>query len=382
MKESQITIVGGGIGGLTAALALRRHGFRIQVVEQATEYKPVGAGITIQINAMQALQHIGMAESVAAAGNALQRLVLRFSTGKIIFKTDMAPLIEEFGGQFIGIHRAKLQEALACELSPDELKLGFCVQTVTEVDDRLILTAADGAEITSDAVIGADGLHSRVRGHLWGEETLRYSGLTSWRGILDDPEITPREEVGEYWGASSIFGYVPLGDGKLYWFTTQRTEAGGRNDGDPRDALLPIFTKWEGPAKALIEKTEPQAIIRTDIYDRPPRFPWGRGRLTLLGDAAHPMMPNLGQGGCQAIEDGVVLAATLAAAHQVEPAFRDYEKRRHKRTRQIVRSSRMFSSLAHGNNFLMRFVRSRIFPFLPTSVRERQMREIFRFTGH
>jgi 2-polyprenyl-6-methoxyphenol hydroxylase-like FAD-dependent oxidoreductase len=381
-QETRIAIVGAGIGGLTAAVALRRKGFQVCVAEQAPEFKPIGAGITMQINAMQAFQRIGVAEAVANAGNSLGRLVLRFATGKHIFTSDMERFRQEFGAPFIGLHRARLHEVLLAASPADTVKMGCRVESISEGDNKLTLTSTDGQQIEADAVIGADGLNSQVRAYLWGDEPLRYTGLTSWRGVLDDPKITPTDEAGEFWGKSKIFGYVPLGDDKMYWFTTQVAEAGGKDPGSPREAVLQTLADWNNVANQLVENTAPEAIIRTDICDRPPRLPWGKGRITLLGDAAHPMMPNLGQGGGQAVEDAVVLAATLAQSANLESGLREYENRRYSRTRKIVNDSRMASSLGHGSTFFMRFVKKWIVPFMPTSYRNRQFREIFRFEDH
>ena len=379
-EETNITIVGGGIGGLTAAVALKQKGFQVQVIEQAPDFQPIGAGITMQINAMQAFQRIGLADEIMAAGNSLNRLILRWSSGKEIFTSHMEQFRQEFGAPFIGIHRAKLHEVLLAALPEDTVEMNCRIESVSESDNRVSLTATDGKQFETDAVIGADGLNSQVRKHLWGDEPMRYTGLTSWRGILDNPNITPTDEAGEYWGKSKIFGYVPLGDNVLYWFTTQLAEEGGQDQGNnARDAVLQTLDDWHSPIKQWVEQTKPENIIRTDIRDRPPRFPWGKGRITLLGDAAHPMTPNLGQGGGQAVEDAVVLAATLARAADPVSGFQDFEKRRHPRTKKIVQDSRTFSSLAHGSSLLMRFAKHWMFPFMPTSYRHRQLREIFRF---
>ena len=377
-EDIPIVIVGGGIGGLCLASALSRQGIEVCVLEQAPQYQPLGAGITMQINAMQALKCIGLADRVVAEGNALSQLVVRFSNGKPVFTSQVSKFAEEFNAPFLGILRASLHQTLLDALPAELVTMGCTVEDVQENDNFVTLLTNQGSKSAS-AVIGADGIKSSVRASLWGKEPLRYAGMTSWRGVLDNPNLTPQDQAGEYWGANNVFGYVPLNDGKLYWFATQRAAAGGQDQGDPRDHLLSMLKGWSPPIEQWIEDTRPDSILRTDIYDRPPRFPWGKGRCTLLGDAAHPMTPNLGQGGCQAVEDAVILSHELQKGSSPEAAFRVYESFRRVRTERIVRDSRRFSSLAHGDTLFMRIARNWIFPILPASFRERQLRQLCEF---
>ena len=378
-QQTRIVIAGGGIGGLTAAIALQRKGFPVQVLEQSAEYLPLGAGITLQMNAMQALRHIGMSDVAEAAGNRLNLLAIRFADGKLVASEDMQSPAAEFGVPFLAIHRAQLHDVLLQAMRPAEVERAFRVVECTESGDGVAAVAEDGRRAEGDILIGADGLHSRIRGHLWGDEAPRYSGYTSWRAVTHNGGRVPTDEGSESWGEKSVFGLIPLADDRLYWFATQQAAADGSDPADPRDVLLPIFGNWHDPIRSVVEDTDPQSIIRTDIRDRPTRFPWGQGRMTLLGDAAHPMTPNLGQGGGQAIEDAVVLAEFLARHESIEDGLRGYERRRHPRTKHIVQTSRRMSAMAHGGTALMRFARRCVFPHIPRGVHRRMVRKIFQF---
>lgn len=378
-SSTKVLIAGGGIGGLTAAIALRRKGFSVQLLEQAPEFRPLGAGITLQMNAMQALRHVGLCEPVAAAGHPLHRLVIRRANGRPVAAEDIRPFSREFGVPFLAVHRAQLQQVLLDQAQDIEIHTGFRVIECEEAGETVTAVAEDGRRAEGHALIGADGLHSRVRHHLWNDGPPQYSGYTSWRAVTDNRDRVPVDDGGESWGEKSVLGLIPLKDAKLYWFATQRADAGGADPADPRDSLLPVFGTWHQPIPSIIEQTDPLQIIRTDIRDRPVRFPWGRGRITLLGDAAHPMTPNLGQGGGQAIEDAVTLAECLDQSQTIEHGLRDYEHRRSPRTRLVVQSSRRMSDLSHGRTPLHRFARRFLFPNIPSAIHNRLTRKLFEF---
>ncbi len=379
MKDLRIAIAGGGIGGLTLAAALARKGIDATVLEQAPAYSPVGAGITMQINAMQALRHIGLAEKIAVAGIGLNRLVLRTWDGSQIFATDMAKPATQYGAPFIGIHRAKLHEVLLAALAPKAVTLGFSVQEFSQSNKKVVVTSTDGRQVEADILVGADGLRSRVRQQLWGDEPLRYSGCTSWRGVIDNDGFVPSDEAHETWGDHSNFGMFPMDEKRAYWFATELTEPGQSDADDPRPGLFRLFGHWHNPIQQVIEATPKESIIRTDIWDRPPRSPWGQGQVTLLGDAAHAMTPNMGQGGGQAVEDAIVLAEALSRATSIPHALREYEQKRFVRTKFFVDNSRRATRISHGMTPLLSFARKWVVPQIPEWFRERQVQKVFHF---
>jgi 2-polyprenyl-6-methoxyphenol hydroxylase-like FAD-dependent oxidoreductase len=215
--------------------------------------------------------------------------------------------------------------------------------------------------------VGADGLHSAVRQVMRGRGPPRYAGYTSWRALVEDVELPRPDRFTESWGPGRRFGIAPIGHGRVYWFAVADAPPGQMDEGDPRAGLLARFAGWHQPIEAMISAAAPDRILRTDIYDRPPIDRWIEGYVTLLGDAAHPMTPNLGQGGCQAIEDAVVLASALARFGEVQPALLHYQKRRLQRANSFVVRSWRFGQIAHLRTPTMRWLRDRALRAIPAS---------------
>ena len=202
-----------------------------------------------------------------------------------------------------------------------------------------------------------------------------YSGYTSWRGVTPTGSVPPPTRVIESWGRGERFGIVNIGFGEVYWFAVADAPSGGR-DHDVCRELLQRFGGWHDPIRALIEATPPARIVRTDICDRPPVARWHAGRVVLVGDAAHPMTPNLGQGAGQAIEDAVVLDQCLAASHDIESALTSYEQRRVHRANAIVRGSRQFGEIAQWSHPVAALLRDTAMRLVPASVKLRQLRQV------
>lgn len=372
-NSSRILIAGAGIGGLTAAIALRRAGCEVQVLERASELRPVGAGIILAMNALLGLKSLGVYPPIAAAGAPLQRAQILTRRGRSLGETDLSPLADELGVAAIAYHRAELHQALLAQAG-DVVRLGARVVAFDQDPDGVRVTLADGKEIDADALVGADGLHSAVRRAILGELPPRYSGYTSWRGVTDAEGLVKQGFTSESWGSGRRFGIVGLTGGRAYWFAVDNAPEGGRDEADVRGQLLRLFSAWHDPIPALIQRTPPEAIVRTDIHDRDPVVVWGDGRVTLLGDAAHPMTPNMGQGACQAVEDAVVLAEEVLRSPSLATAFRRYETRRQPRTRAVVLQSRRLGEVAQWSNPLARWVRNRVLWALPKEAAVRQLR--------
>lgn len=334
-------VIGGGIGGLTAGSALSQAGWDVVVCERAPEIREVGAGITLWANAVKVLRKLGVGDALAAVSHPLQTSALRTWRGKLLARTDFVRMHERLGVPSVGVHRADLQAVLADALGRDRIRLGM--ECVGYTQDAAGATArfADGREERGDVLIGADGIRSAVRGQLLGDEPLRYAGYTAWRGVgqIDRPEV-PLGVTVLAMGRGSQVGMLPIGRARTYWFATANVPAGEADPpGGHKAALLARFGDWYPPFPAAVEATPEEAIIRNDILDRPPVKRWSDGRATLLGDAAHPTTPNLGQGACQAIESAFVLAKHLAGATDVPAALRAYEQARFERTAFITNRS-------------------------------------------
>ncbi|QDE68481.1 FAD-dependent oxidoreductase [Myxococcus xanthus] len=374
-----VLVAGAGIGGLTLACALRRAGLSVTVFERSDALKWVGAGLTVQMNATAALRRIGLCDEVVHAGACPTDSAILKPSGSALTRLPVTRIQEELGLPLVCIHRARLQSVLLAHAGEENVRLGLTVTAFHDDGQTVTVRLSDGSSVTGDALVGADGLRSVVRGALLGDAPLRYSGYTSWRGVCSDvPSATPGF-VSETWGPGARFGVVPIGFGQTYWFATQNAPAGGQDaPGETRARLQSIFGGWHAPVADLIAATDEANIIRTDIHDRPPVSRWSRGRVTLLGDAAHPMTPNMGQGGCQAIEDAVVLAELLAGEGPVDAALAAYEQRRLARANSFVTRSWSLGRVAQWESSAGRFIRNALFQLVPQGLAARQVRELVR----
>lgn len=366
-------IIGGGIGGLTAAIALEQAGLEAHVYERVAELREVGAGISLWANAVRALKVLGLADSLSAHGWSPLRGTLRTSTGEILTSSQSHHTAD--AGVTVGaLHRADLLRLL--REAVDDARVHVGRECVRVSSDHGAVTAhfADGSAAAGDVLIGADGLHSVVRAAVHTTAPPRYAGYTAWRGVV---EFTAPAAASESWGRGQRFGIVPLNDGRVYWFATKNAPEHDRDPvGTVKTRLIDRFHGWHTPIEALLDATPESAILRNDIYDRDPDGPWTADRVTLLGDAAHPMTPNLGQGACQAIEDAVVLAACLAQSVDVETALHWYQVRRLPRTRRIVLLSRRIGQLAQWEQPLACWLRTQAMRAAPSWMNERQIRSI------
>ena len=371
--KSRALIIGGGIGGLCAAIALRQAGIDVAVFERATEMHEGGAGLTLWTNAVRALQKLGLRDALQAIGTPYTRATIYSWQGDILAETPVDELLNKFQVASLGVHRADLQAALLSALGKGVVHLGAQCTGFTQHEMGVCASFADGKEAWGDVLIGADGIHSVVRSQLFGHAKPRYAGYTAWRGVTPF-QVEQTGAAFETWGSGKRFGCVPLKGGRVYWFAT-RNMPQGRGDGamGRKGEVLELFRGWHEPIEALIEATEESAILHNDIYDQHPLHHWGAGRITLLGDAAHPMTPNMGQGACQAIEDAVVLATCLRHASERAAALREYEEQRRKRTAAIVKQSRAIGRVAQWENPLACRIRNAILSRTPSRVLFKQL---------
>ena len=340
-------VIGGGIGGLATAIALIQIGFEVEVFERFAELHDVGAGLSLWANAIRALDYLGLGNAVRALALPETAGGIHTPAGKLLMRTSNAQLQAKFGDLSVMVHRAELHDMLRMALGR-EIRLGMECVAVEEQSQGVRVRFRNGQEAQGDLLIGADGLHSQVRTHLHGPQPPRYAGYTAWRGVV--PFAANQLHPGETWGQGARFGQIPMPGNRVYWFATHNAPPGQRSPDGEKAALLRIFGQWHAPIRALVEATPETAILRNDIYDRPPLKSWGRGCLTLLGDAAHPMTPNLGQGACQALEDAVVLAKQLRGTADIVTALRTYEAVRIPRTSMLVQQSQRIGWVGQWEN--------------------------------
>jgi 2-polyprenyl-6-methoxyphenol hydroxylase-like FAD-dependent oxidoreductase len=373
--DGRVLIAGAGIGGLTLAVALRAAGFECEIFEREAELRAAGAGILVQTSGMLALRTLGLADAVAAAGREVKTGWAKTERGAALQRTSLALLAEEFEVPTIAIHRARLQEVLlrACEGIP--LHRGAPVERYEEEAGRVVAVLESGRSETGALLVGADGLRSAVRQQLVGETPLRYAGYTSWRGIAATEAGVAAGEVAEMMGRGARFGFAAIAPGEVYWFAVLNAPEAGRDHDPPLAVVKRHFGAFAAPVPALLDATPSERILRTDIHDRRPIRTWTSSRVALLGDAAHPTTPNLGQGGCMAIEDAVTLAHSLKTSDSLSGALSTYERARVVKTSRIVEASHRFGKLAQLENPLGAWLRNALLRLTPASVVLKQLRE-------
>ncbi|MBB3089140.1 FAD-dependent oxidoreductase [Nocardioides albus] len=339
-------VVGAGIGGLTAALALSRVGWQVTVLERTPELGEVGAGLSIWPQAWKILADLGVADRLVDGTRPAIQAGLRRPDGRWLAKVG-ADAAERTP---VMVHRARLHEALVAELETRdgvEVRTGVTVTGLSDLDD---LDRVDPRG-PADVVVAADGIRSTIRNELHQREDVRYAGYTAYRGVTAEP--VPGEASttgGETWGTGVRVGYVPLVDGRTYWFVTANRPE-GETGGDHHADVIALVGDWHDPIPQLLAATPPSAVLRGDICDlRLPLKRFDHGRVVLLGDAAHATTPNLGQGACAAIEDAAVLAAQLAGHARVESALVAYDRTRRPATSRLVRASRLVGALGQIDN--------------------------------
>lgn len=329
----RVVVVGAGIGGLAAAVALRKVGVEALVLERAASVREVGAGLSIWSNAMNVLRELGLEDKVMASASVIERNLAQTAKGRLIARTELGEVSRMAGAPCICIHRGILQKILLDAVPADSVRTG--VRCVGFDGSTAILES--GERIEADVLVGADGIFSVIRERLHGEEAPRYAGYTCWRGIRqDNPGFLSERSALLVLGGGSQFGAWPCGSGKLYWFLTKNAPPGTRQG---KAGAVSACRDWVAPVPEIVAGTPEDAILQNDIIDRPPLRWWGRGSVTLLGDAAHPTTPNLGQGACQALEDALVLAHSLKETRPIEASLRKYEDMRIPRSTQVVRNS-------------------------------------------
>jgi 2-polyprenyl-6-methoxyphenol hydroxylase-like FAD-dependent oxidoreductase len=372
-----IVIAGAGIGGLTAGIALRQHGFTVRVLERAAALDPVGAGITVQVNAMRVMQRLGIADAITAAGATVESGAIRRADGRVLRAMNQLDLVREYGAPFVAIHRARLQDVLLTAFGAEHLVTGIAVTEVTTGADGATVKLADGTSHDAAIVVGADGLRSTVRAALFGPEPLRAAEQIAWRGICPR-SAAAGDPGGESWGRSARFGFVAINDREVYWYAAIDSAVSPPEHADQHAAMMDFYRGWHAPIPDLLRTTDPARVIRTELFDRVPIDTWGRGAVTLLGDAAHPMTPNLGQGGCQAIEDAWVLARELARDPSPE-GLRRYETARRARTKRFVEESWRFGRLAQSSNPVVMGLRNLALRLVPDSLTQKSLAWSFDF---
>ncbi|WP_344451906.1 FAD-dependent monooxygenase [Actinocorallia aurantiaca] len=338
MGAKRAVVVGGGIGGLTAAAALRTRGWDVVVCERAASLDPVGSGLSLGPNALRALDTIGLGQGTRELAAIDGVSGIRRSGGRWLVRADVtAPMLEKYGDLAVIALRAELVDLLLTRLPEGTVKTSTTVSAVDPVSGSV--TTSEGV-LEADLVVAADGVRSVVREALFpGHPGARYSGATTWRFVVPEPGRGFRTT--ETWGRGDVFGVMPLSGKRIYCYASAVAPA-GQTFADERAELLRRFGDWHDPIPELVAAADPAKILHNDVYWIADPLPaYHSGRVAILGDAAHAMSPNLGQGACQAIEDAVVLASL---ADRPDGLAR-YTAARLPRTRMVVQNSHRVSRM-------------------------------------
>jgi 2-polyprenyl-6-methoxyphenol hydroxylase-like FAD-dependent oxidoreductase len=371
MTEAGVLIVGGGIAGLALARGLEASGLPWTLVERAEAWAPVGAGIVLGVNAMQVMRRFGLAEEIERRGHVLAEMVITDAEDRVLGRTDLAELAPRFGPS-IAIHRATLHAVLAGACPRAGLRLGTTLEELDSLTGRV--RTSDGREARYDLMVGADGLRSRTRSQLFGDVPLAYAGYTCWRLVVERPVGLDRAQ--EMWGRGKRFGIVPIDDGsQVYCFAVANAAAATPDPEDGRvERFRERFGEFGGPVPAILSQvTRPEQLIHNDLEEVVHR-PWQRDRVVLVGDAAHGMTPNMGQGAAMALEDVAVLVELLAGAEApLANVLAMWNERREPRVRWVQDQSRRLGRVAQWENALACSLRNVLARMLPDRASKRAL---------
>lgn len=361
MSRPVIAIVGGGIGGVAAGAALLQSGCTVRIFERAGQLREAGTGIILWPNATGILERMGALPEVLRLGQRGTRFLVRSSSGKLFMNICTAAA----DTPTVGVSRPDLLRALAALVPAEDVYTDHELTTVESTGTSVRLHFRNGESFACDGVVGADGIHSGIRAGIQRARRPVYRGYAILRGLADAPAALASGDNGESWGAGHRFGVLGVGKGKICWYATVNTE-------DPRDLtedrkrrLEETFRGWHHPIPELIASTDPEAILLHGAYDVGILPSWSRGPITLLGDAAHAITPNLGQGACLAIEDAFVLAQCLRDGKGVSDSFRRYERLRFHHVRNTILRSRWIGHAGQWQGRAAVTVRNAVTRLLP-----------------
>lgn len=351
-------VIGGGIGGTCAAIALKRFGIETEVYEAVKEIKPVGAAISIWPNGVKCLNYLGMKEALRELGGQMRYMAYNdFAQGTTLTRFSMAPLVQNVGEQPYPVARAELQALLLDTYGRSDVQFGKRVSHVEESAECVTAWFEDGTSASGDLLIAADGTHSVIRQHVLGYATeRRYAGYVNWNGLVEiDESIAPADQWTTFVGEGKRVSLMPVSGNRFYFFFDVPLPKGLEQDRSTvRDDLTQYFAGWADPVQKLIAQINPETTNRVEIHDIEPFMQLVKGRIALLGDSAHSTTPDIGQGGCAAMEDAVVLAKMLQTnSLGIEDALLRYQERRAPRVKDLVLKARKRCDVTHGKEMAL-----------------------------
>jgi 2-polyprenyl-6-methoxyphenol hydroxylase-like FAD-dependent oxidoreductase len=368
-------IAGAGIGGLTLGAALSKAGHSFTIFDQQQGPTALGAGIAMAPNAMNALSTLDLADSVRQSGEVIRTTRLLSDKGRsLLTEIDLGFLERQYGCLPVAIHRKALLTALLARAGESNVKYGYRLIGTDQSPTSITAQFENGEQSAGSALIGADGIHSQVARSVVGQQALNYQGFVAWRAIAPNRnQLVARGTTTQIWGPGTVFGVAPVNEESIYWYGTCLAPADFAGQATREDALK-HFADWEAPVAEIIRSTPVESILCHAIYDHDTLASWCKGRIALLGDAAHAMPPNLGQGGAQAILDAVSLANQIDRNPDFQSAFAAYEKDRLQSANSMVEKSRRAARTDHLSNPLFSFGRDMVIKLTPTFLLEKLLR--------
>ena len=343
MYKLKAIVIGAGMAGLTAGIAMRQAGYEVEIYEKTRKLRPAGAGISLWSNGIKILNKLGLGEEVAAIGGQMNRMEYLTHEGESLNNVDLIPLMEQVGQRPYPVSRTDLQQMMLDAFGESDVRMGMRCVEVKQDGDSATAIFEDGSTATGDVVIGADGIHSVVRSYLAGKIEPRYADYVNWNGLVDaSPDLAEKDVWVIYVGDGKRASMMPVGGDRFYYFMGCPKPPGTTApNGDIRAELKETFAGWAQPVQNLIEKLDPEQTNRLEISDIDPLTHLVRGRIALVGDSAHATTPTLGQGGCQAMEDAEVLCRYLVTTNiSVEDALKRYEAERKERVAKLTLKAR------------------------------------------
>jgi len=348
----EIVIIGAGMGGLTAGIALKKFGHQVRIYEQTETIRPVGAAISLWSNGVKCLNYLGLTDKVAALGGQIDNLAyIDGLNGDVMTQFSLQPLIQEVGQRPYPVSRADLQNMLMQEFGQENLYLAKKMTNLSQQQDRVQVEFADGSSTEADVVIGADGTHSLTRGYVLGESVeRRYAGYVNWNGLVEiAPDLAPADQWTTFVAQGKRASLMPVAKQRFYFFFDVPLPAGlNQQRCDYKNLLKGYFKDWCQPVHNLIDAIDENSTNRVEIHDIEPFSQFYKGRVVILGDAAHSTTPDIGQGGCQAMEDAIYLARSLQInTLGVEDALYRYQEKRQSRANELLLRARKRCDVTH-----------------------------------
>lgn len=354
MKDLKVVIIGAGMGGLSAGIALRQAGYEVEIYDRVKELRPAGAAISLWSNGVKVLNYLGLGDEIASVGGQMERMAYYSSTGEKLTDFSLQPLIKQVGQRPYPVARTDLQSMLLNAFGTDQVQLNSKCVAVEQDADSVTAHFEDGRKATGDVLVAADGTHSIIRSYVLGQAIeRRYVGYVNWNGLIPASEdLAPKTSWVLYVGEHKRASLMPVGGDRFYFFIDVPLPKGTVSQPETyREELSSFFKGWADPVQTLIQRLDPFKTNRVEIHDIEPLQTLVSGRVALLGDAGHGTAPDLGQGGCQAMEDGLVLANYLRSTTlSVVDALKRYEAARKDRVAEVITRARKRSDVTHGKD--------------------------------